>query len=555
MSAMRAPRPRPRAAAAARALLVLLVAGIAACGQPEGPGGEPLKPGVQVLKRGNGSEPVTLDPHRAVSAASLNILRDLFEGLVGTAPDGAPVPGVAESWDTTGDGLTWRFQLRPNARWSTGEPVTAHDFVAGFRRALDPDTESASAGLLAPILNARAVLARRLAPEELGVEADSDHTLLIRLAAPTPWLLELLTHPVSSPLYRPGIETHGDASFRAGRFVSNGPFHLSDWQPDKHVTLARNHHYWDRRSVKIDTVIYYPIEDQDVELRRYQAGELHWTADVPHHQLGWVRRRMADELFVTPRMAVIWIGLNVSRPPFDTQPGLRRALALAIDRELIVRSVTGAGEMPAFSWVPPMAGYEAQRPAWASRPRRRQVEEAVELYSAAGYSSRRPLELELLYPGGLNNRRLAIAVSSMWRETLGVQVTLREEPFAEFLDSRSDLGTTMAFRSGWAADFRDPYSFASLFDSETGASDTGWSNTEYDELLQASMQARNPRRRLALLADAEQLLLAEQPIIPLYFDVRRRLVKPEVRGWQPNPMDFHPSRHFYLAAEGRGGEK
>jgi oligopeptide transport system substrate-binding protein len=553
MSAAR-PARTVRGIAAAIALAALLAAGITACGQPEGPGGEPLKPGVQVLKRGNGSEPLTLDPHRAVSESALNILRDLFEGLVGTAPDGAPVPGVAESWDTSADGLTWRFQLRQGARWSTGEPVTAGDFVAGFRRALDPEIESDSAGLLAPILNARAVLARRMEPDALGVEAESDHALVIRLAAPTPWLLELLTHPVSSPLYRPGLEAHGDEFFRAGRMVSNGPFHLSEWQPGRHVTLTRNHNYWDRRAVKIDTVIYYPIEDQDLELERYQAGELHWTADVPHHQLGWVRRRLADELYITPRMAVIWIGLNVTRPPFQAQPGLRRALALAVDRELIVRSVTGAGELPAYSWVPPMTGYEAQRPAWASQPRRRQLEEAAELYSAAGYSSRRPLELELLYPGGLNNRRLAIAVSSMWREALGIQVTLREEPFAEFLESRADLGTTMAFRSGWGADYRDPFSFASLFDSETGASDTGWSNVEYDELLQASMQARNPRRRLALLADAEQLLLAEQPIIPLYFDVVRRLVKPGVRGWQPNPMDFHPSRHFYLAAGGGEAE-
>lgn len=532
--------------------VLLLAFGIAACGQPEGPGGEPLKPGVQVLKRGNGAEPYTLDPHRAVSVPAMNILRDLFEGLVGTGPDGTPVPGVAERWDTSADGLTWRFELRENARWSNGEAVTAGDFVAGMRRALDPETESASAGLLAPLLNARGVMTRRLAPEELGVEAPDDRTLVIRLAAPTPWLLDLLTHPVSSPLYRPGLEEHGNEFARAGRLVSNGPFYLSEWQPHVQVTLARNHNYWDRPKVAIDRVVYYAIENQDVELERYKAGELHWTADVPHHQLGWVRRRLGDELSVTPRMAVIWLGLNVTRPPFDTSPGLRRALAMALDRDLIVRSVTGAGEVPAYSWVPPMSGYPAQPPAWATLARRQQIDEARRLYADAGFDGRTPLELELLYPGGLNNRRLAIAIAAMWRETLGVQTRLREEPFAEFLESRDDLGTTMVFRSGWAADYRDPFSFAGLFDSETGASDTGWQNTDYDELLQTSMQARNSRRRLALLAEAEQLLLEEQPIIPLYFDVRRRLVKPEVRGWTPNAMDLHPSRHLYLVTGGSG---
>ena len=534
--------------AVALALCAALLWSAAGCGQQASQDGVALKPGVQVLKRGNGAEPLTLDPHHAVSLSSLNILRDLFEGLVGTAPDGTPVPGVAASWDTSTDGLTWQFTLRADARWSNGEQVTAEDFVAGMRRALDPATGSASAGLLAPILNARAVMTRRMAPEELGISAPDERTVVIRLSAPTPWLLELLTHPVSSPLYRPGLEQHGEAFARAGRLVSNGPFYLADWQPQQSITLARNHNYWDGRKVAIDQVIYYPIEDQYVELQRYREGALHWTFDVPHHQLGLVRRRLGDELSITPRLAVIWLGLNVTRPPFATQPGLRRALALAIDRELIVRSVTGAGEVPAYTWVPPMAGYPSQLPTWASLPHRRQVEEARRLFAAAGYGGTKVLELELLYPGGLNNRRLAIAIAAMWRETLGIQTRLREEPFAEFLESRNDLGTTMVFRSGWAADYRDPFSFAGLFDSETGGSDTGWQNVNYDELLQASMQARNPRRRLALLGEAEQLLLEEQPIIPLYFDVRRRLVKPEVRGWQPNPMDLHPSRHFYLAA-------
>jgi oligopeptide transport system substrate-binding protein len=536
------------------ALAVLLAAlGVAGCGQPEGPGGVPLKPGVQVLKRGNGAEPVTLDPHRAVSLSSLNVLRDLFEGLVATAPDGTPIPGVAERWETSADGLSWRFELRSTARWSNGEPVTAHDFVAGLQRALDPETESAGAGLLVPILNARAVMTRHMEPEALGIEAPDDHTLLIRLAAPTPWLLELLTHPVSSPLYRPAYAEHGADFARAGRLISNGAFHLSEWKANEYLVLARNHNYWDRRNVAIDQVVYYPIENQDVELEQYQAGKLHWTADVPHHQLGWLQRRMNDELVISPRLAVTWLGLNVTRPPFESNPGLRRALALALDRELIVRSVTGAGEVPAYTWVPPISGYPSQAPSWAALPRRQQLEEARRLYAAAGYSSRRPLELDLLYPGGLNNRRLAIAVAAMWREALGVQTRLTEEPFAEFLESRRDLGTTMVFRSGWAADYMDAFSFAGLFDSETGASDTGWRNVDYDEMLQASMQARNPRRRLALLAQAERLLLEEQPIIPLYIDVRRRLVKPDVRGWEPNPMDLHPSRHFYLAAGGSPG--
>jgi oligopeptide transport system substrate-binding protein len=530
-----------------------LVMALAACEQPAGPGGEPMKPGAQVLRRGNGAEPVTLDPHRAVSVQSMHILRDLFEGLVGTAPDGSPVPGVAERWETSADSLSWTFELRADARWSNGEAVTAENFVSGLRRAVNPATESESAALLEPILNARAVMTGRLPPEELGVEARDARTLVIRLAAPTPWLLDLLTHPVSSPLWQPGLEEHGEDFANAGRLVSNGPFHLAEWVPEIHVKLGRNHNYWDRPNVKIDQVVYYPTNDQTVELARYRKGELDWTADVPHHQFGWVQRHLRDELTITPRMAVTWLGLNVTRPPFENKPALRRALAMAIDRELIVRSVTGAGELPAYSWVPPIESYPQQAPEWSRLNRRRQLEEARKLYAAAGYNAREPLELELLYPAGLNNRRLAIAVAAMWREGLGVRVSLREEEFGRFLESRGDLGTTMAFRSGWGADYRDAFSFAGLFDSETGASDTGWRNANYDELLQASMLTHSTRRRLALLAEAEALLLEEQPIIPLYFPVTRRLVKPRVKGWVPNPMDVHPSRHFYIVAADAAG--
>ncbi|NGX17532.1 peptide ABC transporter substrate-binding protein [Wenzhouxiangella sp. XN24] len=525
----------------------LALLSLSACNPPESPEGIQMKPGVQVLKRGNGAEPVTLDPHRAVSVPAMNILRDLFEGLVATAADGTSIPGAAARWETSIDGLQWRFELRRDARWSNGERVTAADFVAGLRRALDPATGSATAGLLAPILNARAIMTGRLPPDQLGVEAPDEYTVVVKLAAATPWLPELLSHPVSAPLYRPGYEKHGDDFAVPGRMVSNGPFHLSEWQPGQFVKLSANHNYPRRQDIAIDAVIYYPIENQDIELERFEAGELHWTADVPHHRLGWLERRRADELVITPRMAITWLGFNVTRPPFEAAPGLRRALAMAVDRDLIVRAVTGAGEMQAYGWVPPMDGYELQVPDWAELPRNEQVEQARGLYAAAGFSAEAPLELELLYPAGLNNRRLAIAVAAMWRDAFGVRTRLREEPFVEFLESRADTGTTMVFRSGWAADYADPYSFLGLFDSETGASDTGWRNVAYDELLQASLQALNPRRRLTLLAEAERLLLEDQPVVPLYFDVRRRLVRPEVRGWKPNPMDLHPSRHFYLA--------
>jgi oligopeptide transport system substrate-binding protein len=458
---------------------------------------------------------------------------------------------MATAWEVSGDGLTWTFHLRPNARWSNGEAVTARDFVFGFRRAVSPVTASSVAGLLAPIANARGVMTGRLPPEALGVEAPDSSTLRIRLEAAVPWLPQLLTHPVAYPLHRPSLAAHGDAFTRPGNLVSNGAFHLSEWLPQSHVKLVRNHHYWNRRNVAIDEVWFLPLDNQAAELARYRDGELDWSYDVPHQQFGWIRRNLSDELHVAPRLAVSYLGFNLTRPPFGGVPGLRRALAMAVDRELIVRAVTGSGEIPAYALVPAMDGYDPQRPEWADWSRDRQIEEARELYARAGYGPRRPLKLELLYTAGPNNQRLAVAIASMWREYLGVQTSLTGQEFKVFLETRQDLSATEAFRSNWVADFRDVMSFLGLFDSAAGSSDTGFQSEAYDALLEASMKTGDRDRRQELLEQAERLLLEHQPVAPLYFYVTKRLVKPWVRGWAPNPMDIHPSQHFYLVARQR----
>jgi len=542
-------RSAPRPLAAVIVAVAMMVA--AGCEEPVERDGEIPKAGVQVLHRGNGAEPASLDPHRSVGGPAANIQRDLFEGLVATAPDGAPMPGVAANWEVSPDGLTWMFHLRPNARWSNGDPVTARDFEFSFRRALDPATASDYASILSPILNAREVIAGRMPTTMLGVEAVDGNTLRIRLEGPTPYFLELLTHPMTFPVHPRSVIEHGDRYTRPGNLIGNGPFHLSEWVVQAHVKLVRNHHYWDSRNVAIDEVWYYPIANESSELAQYRAGEIDWTYNVPHQQFGWVQRNLGEELSAYPRLAVSYLGVNVSLPPFAGAPELRRALSMALDRELITRSVTGGGEIPAFAWVPPIEGYESQAPEWASWSRREQLDEAERLYRAAGYSRRTPLEVELLYAAGPNSQRLAVAIAAMWKEALGVHTDLRSEEFKVFLHSRGDLGRSGVFRSTWAADYRDPYSFAGLLASDSGLSDTGRRNARYDELLARSMMTADAAERAALLEEAERIVAEEQPVIPLYYFVTTRLVKPWVRGWAPNAMDVHPSRHFYLVDKGR----
>ena len=525
--------------------LVLTVA-LAACGQDGATVSLPGPPGTDVLHRGNATEPHSLDPHRGEGVPSANIQRDLFEGLLNTAADGSLIPGAAAEWTVSEDGRTYTFTLREDGRWSNGDPVTAGDFVFSLRRAVDPATLSNYSQILAPIANANAVITGARPPEDLGVEAPGPRELVIRLADPTPYFLELLTHSMAYPVHPPTVQARPKDFARPGRLVSNGPYMLDEWVVQSHVRLVQNPHYYGRDELAIRAVYFYPIENPGTELKRYRAGELHWTDALPHQQLDWVRENLPDDLQISPYLGTYYFGFNTERPPFSNQPGLRRALSMAIDREIITTQVTGGGEIPAYGWVPPLPGYTPQRPEWADWPMERRLGEARRLFAEAGYGEDRPLTVELYYNTSDNHKRISLAVAAMWKQALGVRTRLINQEFKVFLDTRRRKRVTQVFRAAWIGDYRDAYTFAEINASNHGMNDTGYRNPRYDELLAASMKESDPVRRRALLEEAERLLLEDQPLMPIYFYVNRRVVKPWVRGWAPNLLDFHPTRYFYL---------
>jgi oligopeptide transport system substrate-binding protein len=527
---------------------LLFLAGAAGCGTEAGAPVAPGPPGTEVLHRGNASEPQSLDPHRGEGVPSSNIQRDLFEGLVTTSADGSLVPGAAASWEISQDGLSYTFELRPDGRWSNGDPVTAEDFVFSLRRAADPATLSNYGQILAPILNASDVVAGRLPPEALGVEAVGPRRLVIRLGAPTPYFLELLTHSMTYPVHPPTVSARSADFARPGRLVSNGPYMLAEWVVQSHVKLVQNPYYYDRNALAIKAVYFYPIENPATELKRYRAGELHWTDALPHQQLGWVREHLAEDLHISPYLGTYYYGFNTERPPFAGQPGLRRALSMSIDREIITSQVTRGGEIPAYGWIPPMPGYTPQRPEWADWPADRRLAVARQLYEEAGYGPDHPLTVELFYNTSDNHKRIALAVAAMWKQALGVRTRLVNQEFKVFLDTRRRKRETEVFRAAWIGDYRDPYTFAEINASNHGMNDTGYSNPRYDALLEYSMQEPDPDKRRAMLEEAERVLLEDQPLMPIYFYVTRRVVKPWVKGWQPNLLDFHPTRYFRLEA-------
>lgn len=502
----------------------------------------------QVLRRGNGAEPSTLDPHKVTGVAGSNILRDLFEGLVAEAPDGELVPGAAGSWEIGGDGRVYTFHLRPGARWSNGDPVTAEDFVYAFRRGVDPATASQYAFILSPIANAEAITAGELDEvDKLGVEAVDARTLRVTLKAPTPYFLGMLTHTMAYPVHRASLERHGDRFTRPGHLVGNGAYRLVEWSPQSRIVLRKNPHYRAAGEVTVSEVRYYPTEDGNTELRRYRAGELDVTAGVPLDQIDWVKRNLPDEHRVAPYLGTYYYVFNLERPPFRDSPGLRRALALAIDREILTDKIARGGQIPAYGWVPPdVRGYQRQRMPEARLSQEERVARARRLYAEAGYSERDPLEVEILYNTSEGHKKLAVAIAAMWRQALGVRTTLRNEEWKVYLSTRQQ-GRFRIARAGWIGDYDDANSFLELLRSDSGINDAGYANEAYDRLLKRASLAGRGAERQELLQRAERLLLEDLPILPVYHYVSQRLVKPYVLGWEANVLDHHATRHLALA--------
>jgi len=498
------------------------------------------------LARGNGSEPDSLDPQLARMDSALTILRDAYEGLTSIAPDGGVAPGVAASWSASDGGLGYRFELRPEARWSNGDPVVAADFVAAWRRLVDPATASQYAQLIESVGNAEQIIAGELPPDSLAVEAQGDNVLLVRLERPTAYFPALLSHPSTFPVHRPTLAAHGSAFARPGTAVTNGAYVPVEWQVGAFVRAARNRHYRDDAGTAIDAVRYHHVSDMGAELTRYRAGELDVTYSLPPGQLARLPAALAGQLHVGPQLGVYYYGLALDRAPFAGNPALRRSLAMAIDRELLARKVLGDGEIPAFGWVPPgVDGHVPQRFEWADWPAERRMAEARRLYAEAGFSAANPAAFELSYNKSPLHDRIALVVAAMWKQGLGARVTLRAEEF-RVLKQTIDARQVQAFRGSWIADYNDAYSFLQVLRGGFGINLPRYSSLRYDSLLDEAAIAGTAGRQ-ALLAEAERELLTDVPLVPLYFYVSKHLVAPRVRGWYDNVMNVTYSKDLSLA--------
>lgn len=532
-----------------RAMVTAPLAALAltACGNR----GKDAKKPAALLLRGNGPDPDSLDPHRARSTEAMMVLRDLFECLTRLDRNAAPAPGAAESWTVSEDGLQYRFRLRPGLRWSNGDPLQGEDFVRGLRRLVDPATASQYAQVVDIILHAPDIIAGRQPVDSLGASAPDPRSVVITLSSPAPYLPGLLAHPSCAPLHQPSLDALGDKFARAGNQVSNGAFVLREWLQNSYIRIERNAQYWNNAANRIDAVKYLQIADENAELRAYRAGELHTTYVVPRGQFDWIKENLAAELHLSPQLSVYYYGFNLDRKRFT--PKIRQALSMVIDRERLVKQVLRAGELPAWGWVPPgIHNYQAQTFAYAHESQEQRVAAARNLLAEEGFGPQKPLSFELKYNSGEVHNKVAVAVASMWKEALGVEAKFAAVEFKSLLADveRRDIDV---YRLSWVGDYNDPYNFLQYLKSDFGINLPHYHSPDYDQrLLEAGRQTDAARRR-ELLEQAERYMLADHPLIPLYFYVNKHLVKPELQGWYDNVMNVVYSQDLWLSPAAKSG--
>ena len=505
----------------------------------------------QILFWGNYGDPAGLDPQVVIGEPESHIFNALFEGLVSQDPrDLHPIPGVAESWDLTDGGRTYTFHLRHNAKWSNGDPVTAQDFLWSNQRILQPGLGAQYASMRfddVQVVNAREYYDGKLSDfSQVGFAAPDPYTFVIRLKNPAGYFLGMRNHNSWYPVHPPTILKYGNMDqpntrwTNVGNFVGNGPFRLKAWNVERDVVVEKNPAYWNAGIVRLKEIHYLNTEDTDTEERSFRSGQLHCTYDLPQAKIDGYRQHGAEFLQISPYFGTYFYRFNVTNPVLQDRR-VRRALAMAIDRDGIVKNVTRGGQAPAHVLTPPNPeGYACQSAGPTD------YEGARRLLAEAGYPGGKGWPpVDLLINTNQNHREVAEAMQQTWHEQLGVEARIRNEEWKVYLASEKALSYCTS-RAGWIGDYTDPFSFLSLFTTGNGNNDTGYASPEYDRLIAAAHNAPTDAERLATFQQAETVLLEDAPIAPVFFYTRVYLLQPSVKGWYNNVQDRHMPQFIYL---------
>lgn len=504
----------------------------------------------QELVINNGAEPESLDPHKVSGVPESNILRQMFVGLTTTDPDGKTIPGMAESWESA-DNKVWTFKIR-DAKWSNGDPVTAEDFVYSFRRVVDPNTASPYASYLADdkVLNAQEVIDGKVKPDALGVKALDEKTLQVTLSEPVPYFPDTLIHTSVKPVPQKVVEKFGEKWTDPANIVVNGPYKISEWQVNDKIVLERNESYYDNANTTLEKITLLAIPSSTTDVARYQAGEIDITYnEVPPEQFASLKEQLGDQLQVSPMLCTYYYEFNTVKPPFN-DARVRRALALALDRNTISDKVVGQGQTPAYQLTPVATnGMQNNTPEWQSWDQAKRVEEAKKLLKEAGYSESKPLKFELLYNTNDNHKKIAVAASSLWKQSLDfVDVSLINKEWKTYLDTRRN-GNYQVARAGWCGDYNEPSTFLNIVKTGNSNNQGKYSSANFDSLMTQTLKAGvTPEQRAGIYKQAEAQLDADMPNINVYHYVSPRLIKPYVVGFSTkDPLDNWQAKDLKVA--------
>ena len=492
-----------------------------------------------ILKRGNGAEPATLDPHFASGTWENNIIGDMFLGLTTEDSKGVMIPGLATSWKISEDGKTYTFKIR-DAVWSDGTEITADDFVFSFKRILAPETAAKYSFMLHPIKGAKAFNEGKGKASDVAVKAIDKDTLEVKLEKVTPYFLESLTHYTGWAVPAHTVKKHGKEWARKGNIVVSGAFTLKEWTPNSKVVLTKNKKFFDAKNVSLDGVEFYPVEKATAELKRWKAGEFHTTTELPGGMLSNLKKEFGSQVLVSPRLGTYYYTINHN---VFKDVRVRQALNMSINREIITSKISGNGEVPAYSWVAPKTNNypSAARLSFEKMSYADRVKKAKDLMAAAGYSKSKPLEVALSYNTSEGHKKVAVAIASMWKQ-VGVKVTLSNSEakvhYAELKKNNFEIG-----RAGWIGDYNDPTTFLDLFLADVTYNYGRYNNSKFDALMKkAAGMASDLNARAAILKQAEKLAIEEVALMPIYHYVNKQMVSNKITGWDSNLIGTHRSR-------------
>ena len=489
----------------------------------------------RVLRRGLDAEIESLDPQKGIALYDVAVQHELMEGLTALDMDLKPVPGAALAWDVSDDGLTYTFHLRPDGKWSNGDPVTAEDFVYAMRRGVDPKTGASDPLALRPILNAEAIIAgQEKDVAKLGVEAVDPLTLRIRLQAPCLIFPLRMTDNTAMPLHRASVEKWGAEWPKPGHFVGNGAFILKDWVPQSAITLVKNPLYHDAASVKLDEVDYLNTEDPQAGLRRWEAGEIDEFDRPPVKELKRLQASYGAEMLEAPINSHNFLTINMTHGPLSQDLRLRQALNMAVDRETITTKVIPNGSIPAYGFMPPVVpDYVSQPVSFKSMGQPERVAKAKELMKEAGYGPGHPLEITVIYTTNEQVRTELLAIAAMWKQ-IGVDLKLENMEWQVYLSRVQQKDYEIGAMGEYGLYNEPEDAFLSYTSTNVSYNYPGYKNPLFDKLFHEGQVATTVAARNEFFEEAEKQMMTDMPVIPMTDAVQHTLVHKRVQGWRAN---------------------